>query len=106
MPTFGDGELAWTSSKRKSIEKITIEWNGLLGKEKVREHPTQKPLSLMAWCISNYSEINDTILDPFMGSGTTLRACKDLGRSCIGIELEEKYCAIAVERLRQAVLPL
>ena len=68
-------------------------------------HPTQKPLELMQWCLS-FAPDAQTILDPFMGSGTTLRAAKDLGRSAIGIEIEEKYCAIAVERLRQAVLPL
>jgi len=106
MPTFGDCELAWTNVVRKSVRKKTVEWNGLLGKERERAHPTQKPLALMAWCIENYSVEGDTILDPFMGSGTTLRAAKDLGRQCIGIEIEEKYCEIAARRLGQEVLPL
>jgi DNA modification methylase len=107
MPTFGDCELAWTNIDRKSVKKVTVEWNGLLGKEwETRKHPTQKPLKLMNWCIENYSEPGETILDPFMGSGTTLRAAKDLGRKAIGIEIEEKYCEIAVKRLQQEVLPL
>ncbi len=106
MPTFGDCELAWTNVDRKSVKKKTVEWNGLLGKELERYHPTQKPLELMAWCLATYSEANQTILDPFMGSGTTLRAAKDLGRKCIGIEIEEKYCEIAARRLQQEVLPL
>ena len=106
MPTFGDGELAWTNSKRKSIKKITVEYNGLIGREKWRAHPTQKPLKLFTNIIKEYSDQFCTILDPFMGSGTTLRAAKDLNRKAIGIELEEKYCAIAVERLRQEVLAL
>jgi DNA modification methylase len=105
MPTFGDGELAWTSSPRKSIEKVTIEWNGLLGKEQTREHPTQKPVSLMLWCIEHYPPAQ-SIVDPFMGSGTTLRAAKDLGRKAIGIEIEERYCEIAAKRMAQEVLPL
>ena len=105
MPTFGDGELAWTNSPRKSIKKVTVQWNGLLGKEKWRGHPTQKPLKLMLWCIENYNP-SDTILDPFMGSGTTLVAAKQLGRKAIGIEIEEKYVKIAIDRLRQEVLPL
>lgn len=69
-------------------------------------HPTQKPIDLIGRAIRNSSQVNDLICDPCMGSGTTLRAAKDLGRRCIGIEIEEKYCKIAVERLRQEVLEL
>jgi DNA modification methylase len=68
-------------------------------------HPTQKPLELMSWCLSFYKDA-ETILDPFMGSGTTLRAAKDLGRKAIGIEIEEKYCEIAAKRMAQEVLAL
>lgn len=103
MPSFGDGELAWTNSGRKSIRKVTIQWNGLIGKEDSRYHPTQKPIKLLTWCIVNYTP-SDTVLDPFMGSGTTLRAAKDLGRKAIGIEIEEKYCEIAAKRMAQEVL--
>ena len=106
MPTFGDGELAWTSSDRKSIKKFTLEYNGLIGKEAWRVHPTQKPVKLMTWCIDEYLKEGNTILDPFMGSGTTLRAAKDLNRKAIGIEIEEKYCEIAAQRMTQEVLPL
>lgn len=92
-------EQAWTNIKmpakifRKSVLAYT------------KYHPTQKPVELMAWCIF-VAKVADTILDPFMGSGTTLVAAKQLGRSAIGIEIEEKYCEIAAKRLSQEVLPL
>ena len=69
-------------------------------------HPCPKPLGWMRWCVCLGSRESHTILDPFMGSGTTLRAAKDLGRKAIGIELEEKYCEIAARRMAQEVLPL
>lgn len=71
-----------------------------------KEHPTQKPLRLMKALVADFSNKGEIILDPFMGSGSTLRAAKDLGRQAIGIEIEEKYCEIAARRLAQEVLPL
>ncbi len=65
-------------------------------------HPTQKPYALMAWCMKWIKA--QSILDPFMGSGTTLVAAKNLGRKAIGIEIEERYCEIAAKRLAQEVM--
>lgn len=97
MNTLADFEMAWTNMDRPS--KLLLEDRNPDGK---REHPTQKPLSLMRWCL-NFVPDAQTTIDPFMGSGTTLRAAKDLGRKAIGIELEEKYCEIAARRLAQEV---
>lgn len=69
-------------------------------------HPCPKPLETMLWLVNRCSRRGEMILDPFMGSGTTLRAAKDLGRKAIGIELEERYCEIAAERCSQEVLDL
>ncbi len=66
-------------------------------------HPTQKPITLMRWAVGKTTAA--TVLDPFAGSGTTLRAAKDLGRKAIGIEIDESYCEIAAKRLGQEVLP-
>ena len=70
------------------------------------EHPCPKPLRLLTWLIEGLTDPGDLVIDPFAGSGTTLRAAKDLGRKAIGIEIEERYCEIAVKRLAQEVLPL
>jgi site-specific DNA-methyltransferase (adenine-specific) len=67
-----------------------------------KQHPCEKPMQLMRWCISLAGDVAD-VLDPFMGVGTTLRAAKLLGKRAIGIEADENYCRIAVERLRQSV---
>jgi site-specific DNA-methyltransferase (adenine-specific)/modification methylase len=101
-----DCEFAWTSFLNVARLKTQI-WNGMItsGEQrgKRRVHPTQKPVEIMRWCI-NFVPPKYTILDPFMGSGTTLRAAKDLNRKAIGIEKEEKYCEIAARRLSQEVL--
>jgi site-specific DNA-methyltransferase (adenine-specific) len=70
-------------------------------------HPCPKPLAWMEWLVGlTTRHEGQAVLDPFMGSGTTLRAAKDLGRRAIGIEIEERYCEIAAKRLQQSVLAL
>ena len=71
-----------------------------------QEHVTPKPLEIMAYICSRAVKNGGRVLDPFMGAGTTLRAAKDLGQRAIGIEIEERYCEIAAQRLSQEVLPL
>jgi DNA modification methylase len=100
-------ELAWTDFGGKPHTKH-LTWDGGMraGDASNREfsHPAQKPLELMRWCIALSPDSGGAVLDPFMGSGTTLRAAKDLGRRAIGIEIEERYCEIAAKRLAQGVL--
>jgi len=68
------------------------------------QHPTQKPLGIIAPLIEYSCPSDGVVLDPFMGAGSTLRAAKDLGRRAIGIEKDERYCEVAVKRLAQEVL--
>ena len=75
-------------------------------RKEITGHPCPKPVEWALWLISKCSISNDTVVDPFLGSGTTAVACKDLNRHCIGIEINEKYCEIAAKRCSQGVFDL
>jgi site-specific DNA-methyltransferase (adenine-specific)/modification methylase len=100
---FADCELAWTNLP-KAVRRIQWRWNGMIrqNNEPRGEHPTQKPVEVMRWCIGHLPINADTILDPFMGSGTTGVACAKLGRKFVGIEIEPRYFDIACKRIEQA----
>jgi len=99
---FADAELAWTNLDKPTRIKRHM-WNGMIrkGQEERGEHPTQKPLGVMLWAIDQIPDVQ-TILDPFMGSGTTGVAAVQMGRDFIGIEREPKYFDIACRRIEQA----
>ncbi len=94
-----DGELAWTSMQSAlricTMNRVELMTDGA-------EHPTQKPLRLMKWCVDQCTNKPKTILDPFMGSGTTGVAAVQMGRQFIGIEREPSYFNIACKRIEQA----
>ena len=98
-----DGELAWTSFDG-ALRIYTVNRVELMIDNSC--HPTQKPIKLIAKVMADYSEVGNTILDPFLGSGTTAYCAKKLNRHCIGIEIEEKYCEITANRCRQSVMEL
>jgi site-specific DNA-methyltransferase (adenine-specific)/modification methylase len=103
--SFSDVEFAWQSGRGKD-RIFSHLWKGICkasekgGKE--RWHPTQKPVELMSWCLRQLPDAK-TILDPFMGSGTTGVAAVKLGRRFIGIEIEPRYFDVACKRLSEAV---
>lgn len=74
------------------------------GRNGARLHTTQKPLSLIGELVALFTDADETILDPFAGSGTTLAAAKQAGRNTIGIEVDERYCEVIAKRLSQGVL--
>jgi DNA modification methylase len=101
-----DFEMAWTNlplaGRIFRLSRIDAYQNKI---ECRKQHPTEKPSSLITWCISLANNI-DLILDPFLGSGTTCYCAKKLNRYSIGIEIEEKYCEIAAKRCSQEVMEL
>jgi DNA modification methylase len=94
---FSDGELAWTNRKA-ALKEFTKCPKGMN-----KDHPCQKPLELIQWCISLAGDVQ-TILDPWAGSGTTGHAAKNLGKRAVLIEREERFCEVAALRLAQDVL--
>jgi DNA modification methylase len=96
FPTMADMELAWTN-----LDKPAKRFVSSRTPDGTKQHPTQKPIALMEWCLGFLPDAH-TILDPFMGSGTTGVACVKLGRRFIGIELDPGYFDIACERIRKA----
>jgi len=98
---FGECEVCWTSLK---FAPRVFRYRAV-GVDGGKQHPTQKPEALMQWCLW-FAKTAKTVLDPYMGSGTTLVACKRGGRQCVGIEREERYCELAAKRLAQEALPL
>jgi DNA modification methylase len=100
---FADCELAWTNLP-KAVRRLRYMWNGMLraNNEPRGDHPTQKPVGVMKWCIGHLPDGCENILDPFMGSGTTGVAAVQMGRKFIGIEREPKYFDIACRRIEDA----
>ena len=100
---FADAELAWTNLN-KAVRLKRYLWNGMLraNKEPRGDHPTKKPVGIMEWVISHLPPETQTIIDPYMGSGTTGVACAKMGKTFVGIEREQKYFDIACKRIEQA----
>ena|SRR3990167_3804083 len=103
-----DGELAYTNFI-KGVRIFHHEWNGFRRDSEIGEsyHPSQKPVTLFKWIFSlRWTPADVCLVDPFMGSGSSMVACKELNRNGIGIEINEKYCEIAKRRLKATCKPL
>jgi site-specific DNA-methyltransferase (adenine-specific) len=94
FPTMSELDLAWTNFDKPAKVYHLPRVNPSI-------HPTQKPLKLISKILNDYSKETDTVLDPFLGSGTTAVACEQLGRKWIGIEISPEYCKIAEQRIKR-----
>ena len=97
---FADGELAWCSFD-KVLRIAQIRYKGFLGADKIRIHPTQKPVKLYEWILMNYAKDGDKILDTHLGSGSIANACHNLKYDLEGFELDKEYFDAANKRLKQ-----
>lgn len=98
--SFADGELAWTSFLNV-LKKAPIRYDGFIGADATRIHPTQKPVKLYQWIFANYTKPTDRILDTHLGSGSSAIAAHYSGLEFVGIELDPDYYAAAVERFKR-----
>lgn len=96
-----DAEMAWTDVTHQ-IRIYRQVWMPHTIRGEPVLHPTQKPVKLMRWIVENWTDPGDLVFDPYMGSGPVAKACQELGRRYIGVEIVEEYCQAAVNRLAQA----
>ena len=100
---FADAEIAWTDF-RETVRIYEFKWNGMLqgdmNNKELRIHPTQKPVRLYTWLLSNYAKPGDIILDTHVGSGSSLVACERLGFKYVGFEIDEEYYKGALDRIK------
>ena len=97
--SFADGELIWTSFNRV-LRVAKIKYKGFLGADKIKIHPTQKPVALYKWLLQNYAKKGDKIFDSHLGSGSIAIACDDMGFDLVGCEIDLEYYNAAIERLK------
>jgi len=99
---FADCELAYGSFKT-AVRKFKYRWNGMLQEDmknkEIRIHPTQKPVALYKWLLSNYAKQGDLILDTHVGSASSLIACEDMGFKYVACELDKEYYTMSMDRL-------
>ena len=102
---FADCEYAWASKGMGVARVFRYLWNGMLqGDMKNKEerfHPTQKPVALYKWILSNYANAGDLILDTHVGSASSLIACEDMGFKYVGFEIDKEYYQKASARLEE-----
>ena len=107
--SFADGELAWTDFLA-TLKKLTVRYDGFIGADVERIHPTQKPVKLYDWLLRNYAKKGDRILDTHLGSGSIAIACHYAGLHLTASELDPDYFAASIERIKretaQTSLPL
>lgn len=103
--TFADGELAWCSPAfGRVLRKAPITYNGFLGSEGDKRHPTQKPAKLYRWVLNEYAKPGMLILDTNFGSGTLGIACFDLGFDLVAMEIDQEYYVDSIDAIREHIM--